>query len=50
VKTDQIIAELFALVRLLIERSGDQGLAARVAVLEQYKADTEKVWPQIKEQ
>lgn len=48
-KTDQIIAELFALLRLLIDRTTDADLAERMARLEQWKADTERVWPQIKE-
>jgi hypothetical protein len=46
-KTDQIIAELFALVRLLIERQAavPADVVQRLAALESWRAGVEAVWP-----
>jgi hypothetical protein len=46
-KPEQVIAELFSLLRLLIERQAPTGLEQRIAALEQHKAAVEAQWPQI---
>ncbi len=45
-KPEQVIAELFALVRLLIERQGGApaDVVARLAALENWRAGVEAVW------
>jgi hypothetical protein len=47
VKTDQIIAELFSLLRLLLERqaSPQPDVIARLAALESWRVQVESVWP-----
>lgn len=45
-KTDkEVIAELLAIIRLLIQGSQDAALVARVAQLESWRVGVEAVWP-----
>ena len=45
-KSDKdVIAELLAIIRLLIQGSQDAALVARVASLESWRTQMEEIWP-----